>query len=380
MSVHEKHMQVVSSCKVQEEIYVDQEAVPATMNKSRLQIEAEKLGQDIQTLGTVLVWIDGVWSGDSVSYKQLFAGTGRLQNHAFDTPRVSRWETSDSRWEQDRDIDENSRTCRLSVNEAARYVKDTINQVIPVTADVPDAADSLNIEFERVKLTQEAAIARDEGRLAEEAEGRELPERPLLERMALECAKENLSELGTKVPENEPKSDPVNRLGIVVVIRRFAVLWTTRAKWDCLDDTCKLTRTDNASDEAIVSGYCFKRWNSESDWSGESDWNGGSDWISRCIRDKCWSRMSSRGNDAGLACVHEQIQRAWSRLTRSGAEVQSNTRDQKNEKSVRQVDWRMLSAHRWVGQSTSRSRSTPYPHLQVTDRSLFDEHERCGMR
>ena len=43
-----------------------------------------------------------------------------------------------------------------------------------------DAADSLNIEFERVKLTQEAAIARGEGRLAEEAEGRELPERPLL--------------------------------------------------------------------------------------------------------------------------------------------------------------------------------------------------------
>ena len=43
-----------------------------------------------------------------MSYKQLFAGTGRLKNHAIDTPRVSRWETSDSRWGQDRDIDENS--------------------------------------------------------------------------------------------------------------------------------------------------------------------------------------------------------------------------------------------------------------------------------
>ena len=184
--------------------------------------------------------------------------------------------------------------------------RDTINQVIPVTAEVPDAADSLNIEFERVKLTQEAAIARDEGRLAEEAEGRELPERPLLEQMTLECAKENPSDLGTKVPENEPRSDQVSRLGIVAVISRFAVLWTTRAKWDCLDDTCKLTRTDSASDEAIVSGYWFKRWNSE------SDWNGGSDWISLCIRDKCWSRRSSRRNDAGLACGHEQIQRVES--------------------------------------------------------------------
>ena len=35
------------------------------------------------------------------------------------------------------------------VSEAARYVKDTTQQVIPVTAEVPDAADSLNIEFER---------------------------------------------------------------------------------------------------------------------------------------------------------------------------------------------------------------------------------------
>ena len=91
-------MQVVSSCKAQEEIYLDQEAVPATMNKSGLQIEAVKLRQEKQTPSTVLVWIDGVWSGDSGSYKQLFAGTGRLKNHAIDTPRVSRWETSDSRW------------------------------------------------------------------------------------------------------------------------------------------------------------------------------------------------------------------------------------------------------------------------------------------
>ena len=82
-----------------------------------------------------------------MSYKQLFAGAGRLKNHAIDTPSVSRWETSDHRWGQDRDIDENSRTCRVSVSEAARYVKDTTNQVIPVTAEVPDAADSLNIDF-----------------------------------------------------------------------------------------------------------------------------------------------------------------------------------------------------------------------------------------
>ena len=107
--VHKEHMLVVNSCKAQEEIYMDQEAVPATTNKSGLQVDGKELSQDVQTPSTVLVWIDGVWSGESVSYKQLFAGTGRLKNHAIDTPRVSRWETSDCRWEQDRDIDESVR-------------------------------------------------------------------------------------------------------------------------------------------------------------------------------------------------------------------------------------------------------------------------------
>ena len=42
---------------------------------------------------------------------------------------------------------------------------------------------------------------------------------------------------------------------------------------------------------------------------------------------------------------------AWSPQTRPSAEVQSSTRDQKDEKSVRQVDRRVLSAHRWVRQT-----------------------------
>ena len=110
----------------------------------------------------------------------------------------------------------------MAVNEAARYAKDTTEQVNPVNAEVPDATDSLNNEFERVEesgeqfsgvrdvlgqLTQKVAIARDKGRLAEEAvptpesRGREHPERLLLEQTTLECAKENPSDLGTKIPE-----------------------------------------------------------------------------------------------------------------------------------------------------------------------------------
>ena len=214
------------------------------------------------------------------------------------------------------------------------------------------------------------AIALDEGRLSEEAvltpesRGRELPEWLLLEQTTLECARENPSDLGTKIPESEARSDRVSRLGIVTGTSRFAVLWMTRAEWNCLGVICELKRADSASDEVIVSGYWSKRWN------GESDWNGGNDWISLHIRDECWSRRSSRGNDVGLACGHEQIQRVGNR----GPEPKcSRAPEIRRTKRVRQVDWRMLSAHRWVRQSASHSGSTPHP--QVTDQSLFDEHE-----
>ena len=83
--VRERDTQVVSSCKAQEEIYMDQEAVPATMNKSGLQIEAEKLSQDTQTPSTVVVWIDGAWSGEPVSCKPPLAGAGRRKNHAIES-------------------------------------------------------------------------------------------------------------------------------------------------------------------------------------------------------------------------------------------------------------------------------------------------------
>ena len=49
--VHKEHMLAVRSCRAQEETYMDQIAVP-TMNKSGLQIEAEKLSQQIQTPST----------------------------------------------------------------------------------------------------------------------------------------------------------------------------------------------------------------------------------------------------------------------------------------------------------------------------------------
>ena len=63
----------------------------------------------------------------------------------------------------------------------------------------------------------------------------------------------------------------------------------------------------------------------------------------------------------------------WSRQMRPSAEVQLSTRKRDIERSVRQVDRRVLSAHRWVRQRASNNRSSPYP--QVTDHGLLSERK-----
>ena len=159
------------------------------------------------------------------------------------------------------------------------------------------------------------------------------------------------SDLGTRIPESEAKSDRVRRLGIVTLTSRFAVLCMTRAKWNCLGDTCELTRADSASDEVIGSGYWFKRWN------GESDWNDENDWINLHIR------------DAGLACGHEQIQRVESvnAAQRRGAVEHPRSEERKECDSGRV---RMFSAPRWARLGAG------VLHIHRSrDQSLFDEHE-----
>ena len=63
----------------------------------------------------------------------------------------------------------------------------------------------------------------------------------------------------------------------------------------------------------------------------------------------------------------------WSRQMRPSAEVQSSTRKREVEKSVRQDDCRVLSAHRWVRQRASHNRSSPYS--RVTDHDLLSERK-----
>ena len=76
--------------------------------------------------------------------------------------------------------------------------------------------------------------------------------------------------------------------------------------------------------------------------------------------------MLSRGSDAGLACGQEHLQRVESAdaAQRWGAVEHPKVG---NREERRQVDWRVLSAHKWVRQS----RRTP----QVTDHGLLSERK-----
>ena len=98
----------------------------------------------------------------------------------------------------------------------------------------------------------------------------------------------------------------MRKYGIVAVTCRFAAPWNTRTRWSCFSD-CE--------------------WVLVQEGKRHDDWNGGSG--------------CSRRSNTALACGHEQR-----RQMRPGAEV--------HERSVRQVDWRVLCAQMGEAESVSQ--------------------------
>ena len=331
MSVREEHTQVVSSCDTWEASNTVQQASPASLDKFGLQVAAGELAPGMQTPSTVLVWIDGAWNGHAVSCKSISAGAVRLRNHATGTPKVDQWETLDHRWKQDCKVDENSETHGAGGNKTAGSSNDTAEQAIPVIEEVPDAIDSLGKEVKYAKKskeqfpgprkalessTQKAAIAHERRRLAEEAipvsksafvdpglGGREPPETVPQEQTTFESAKENLSDLDTKVLESE------------AMLNRVSKAWSCH----CDQSTCCDLEHTSAVELPWLhlwtgsNSQCERR--SDCEWAlvqaseRHDDWNGGNDWLDFHSRGEYWSTRSSRVNDAGLACGHEQVQR-----------------------------------------------------------------------
>ena len=188
------------------------------------------------------------------------------------------------------------------------------------------------------------------------------------ENLPTRCALENVKECGpdTKVLEREAMPRRVSKYGIVAVTSRFATPWNSRTQWSCFGFICGLAGAASASDEVIVSGYWSKRGNGTTTGVVE-------------VADSILTFEVNAGA-GGVVAEAMLVWRVamsscsvWSGQMRPSAEVQLSTRKRKIERSLRQVDWRLLSAHRCVRQSTFRNRSSPYP--QVTDHGLLSERK-----
>ena len=335
---------------------------------------------------TVWVWADADWRGNARTCKSTSAVAVQLENYgieawsvlqqvvllssaesefyAVDAPNVDRRETPDHRWNQIRRSGAYPETCAEDVDE----------QTIQAVEKVPDTIVSINNEAKctrRTKekllgarrtlepLTQKVAIVVAEFAVASP---REPPDKMSRGQDALENVKGCPSDLDTRVLEREAMPRRVSKYRVVAV----TTPWSTRAQWSCFGLICGLARTASVNDEVVVNGYWSKRGNGTTTGVIEA-----ADSIST------FAVSDGAGGAVARAVLVWRVAMSscsvWSRQMRPSAEVQLSTRKREIERSVRQVDWRVLSAHRWLRQRTSHNRSSPYP--QVTDHGLLSERK-----
>ena len=318
--------------------------------------------------GTMFVWADADWSGNEMTCKSASDGAAQLEYYGIEAwsvvqqvesgriiagikfagvPRIPRlvpkvWLSKRSKL---------SKKCQIRLTVSKNEAKCTRRTKEKLLGD-RKALES---------LTQKVAIAVAEFAFASP---REPPDKMSPGQDALENAKECPSDLDTRVQEREAMPRRVSKHKIVAVTSRFATPWNTRAQWSCF--ICGLARTASASDEVMVRGYWLRRGNGTTTGVVE-------------VADSIPTFAVNAG--AGGAVAEAMLVwrvalsscSVWSRQMRPSAEVQLSTRKREIERCVRQVDWRVLSAHRWVRQRASHNRSSPYP--QVTDHGLLSEHQ-----
>ena len=223
-----------------------------------------------------------------------------------------------------------------------------------------DQGETLGARKAFEPLTQKVAIAVAEFAFASP---RERPDKMSPGQDAPENVKGCPSDLGARVLEREAMPRRVSKYRNVAATSRFATLCSTRTQWSCFGFICGLAGAASANDEVMVSGCWSKRGNGTTTGVVE-------------VADS----ISTFAVNAGAGAVAEAML-VWrvamssvrSPQMRPSAEVQLSTRKREIEKSVRQVGWRVLSAHRWMRQRASHNRSSPYP--QVTDHGLLSGRE-----
>ena len=170
--------------------------------------------------------------------------------------------------------------------------------------------------------------------------GREPPDKISPGLATLENAKVSQSNLDTRVVEREAMPSRVSKFRVVAVTSRFATSSSTRAKWSCFGFICGLARTASVSNEVIVNGHWSKRVTGTMTGVMEAT-----------DSTSTFAVNAGAGGAVAKAMLVWRVAMSscsvWSQQTRPSAGVQSSTRKRETERSVRQVDWHVLSAHRW---------------------------------
>ena len=208
----------------------------------------------------------------------------------------------------------------MVADDTTENAKDTADQEYRVGVEEVDAADASNKESEGLKSRGEQFL---EVRKAVEmpvqdtgtARERNLAKKSVLEaepaaansasrerefsaRVSREQDtsknKENLNNLGTKALGRESISSCASRYGTIPVITLRSVIVET------------LVRTISTNSEEFENGCHSKRVKDTKVGVASM-----TDSVSTLMK-KCWSTRSCRGNDAGLACGHEEVKRVES--------------------------------------------------------------------
>ena len=322
----------------------------------------------------MIAWTDADCSGNAMTCKSTSAGAVQLESHqieawsvvqqvvsfssaesetyAIEASKVDRWETLDHRQNQDCRIGKNPRLVpKTRLSERSKLLnmyqtRLTVSTKGPNVRERPKR-NSLGLAKRSSRRRRRPRLLKIVGNLEKNrlrwpslhSRVREPPDKISLGLDTLENAKESPSDLDTRGPGKGGDAKPREPDSVVPVTSRFATPWSTRAQWSCCGFICGLARPDSASGEVIVNGYWSKRVNRTTPGVMEA-----TDSISTFA-----VNAGAGGTVAGAMLVRRVAMSSCSersQQTRPSAGVQPSARKREIERSVRQVDWRVLSAHR----------------------------------
>ena len=343
-------------------------------DRSDQQSTTREFAKDVQELGASLVWASGDWNGDALMCESTSAATVRHRSPTIETNCANRREAQENHTD-----DVIAETHGDAADDITESTKGTDVRKYQADAEEVDAADvsdkefeglkkrgeqllevrnALEVPMEDVETIRERELARGSALEAGPAaansasRGRECPAWVSREQNASQVG-ENLNNLDTKALGREVISSNASGCVTIPAIALGGVL------------AAILVRTINANRGEFKDGCRLKRVKDTKTRVAST-----ADSISKFMR-KCWSRRSSRENNAGLACGHEQVKSSES----ADAAQRRRTVEcpkQKIEKSMRPGRLRVLNPHRLEKQRTFHNKTqSTRPSPQVTDQGLL---------